>query len=164
MKKILLIIAIFLINVPVVLAENSAYLSELSVEQGELSPSFDKNNNTYTIDIDDDVTKLDINYTLEDDNATVEILDNDLITEKNHTVTIKISNNEEIQIYKILVNKIKNESVASLNNNSINLKITKKRNMKFILIIIVISWLFLTLLLRRLMFGKLKFQKNKHLI
>ena len=57
------------------------------------------------IAIDDDVTKLDINYTLEDDNATVEILDNDLITEKNHTVTIKISNNEEIQIYKILVNK-----------------------------------------------------------
>lgn len=164
MKKILLIIAIFLINVPVVLAENSAYLSELSVGQGELSPSFDKNNNTYTIDIDDDVTKLDINYTLEDDNSTVEILDNDLITEKNHTVTIKISNNEEIQIYKILVNKIKNESVTSLNNNSINLKITKKRNMKFILIIIVISWLFLTLLLRRLMFGKLKFQKNKHLI
>lgn len=160
MKKILLIIAIFLINVPVVLAENSAYLSELSVGQGELSPSFDKNNNTYTIDIDDDVTKLDINYTLEDDNATVEILDNDLITEKNHTVTIKISNNEEIQIYKILVNKIKNESVASLNNNSINLKITKKRNMKFILIIIVISWLFLTLLLRRLMFGKFKVSKK----
>lgn len=160
MKKILLIIAIFLINVPVVLAENSAYLSELSVGQGELSPSFDKNNNTYTIDIDDDVTKLDINYTLEDDNATVEILDNDLITEKNHTVTIKISNNEEIKIYKILVNKIKNESVASLNNNSINLKITKKRNMKFILIIIVISWLFLTLLLRRLMFGKFKVSKK----
>lgn len=160
MKKILLIIAIFLINIPVVLAENSAYLSELSVGQGELSPSFDKNNNTYTIDIDDDVTKLDINYTLEDDNATVEILDNDLITEKNHTVTIKISNNEEIQIYKILVNKIKNESVASLNNNSINLKITKKRNMKFILIIIVISWLFLTLLLRRLMFGKFKASKK----
>jgi hypothetical protein len=160
MKKILLIIAIFLINIPVVLAENSAYLSELSVGQGELSPSFDKNNNTYTIDIDDDVTKLDINYTLEDDNATVEILDNDLITEKNHTVTIKISNNEEIQIYKILVNKIKNESVASLNNNSINLKITKKRNMKFILIIIVISWLFLTLLLRRLMFGKFKVSKK----
>lgn len=160
MKKILLIIAIFLINIPVVLAENNAYLSELSVEQGELSPSFDKNNNTYTIDIDDDVTKLDINYTLEDDNATVEILDNDLITEKNHTVTIKVSNNEEIQIYKILVNKIKNESVASLNNNSINLKITKKRNMKFILIIIVISWLFLTLLLRRLMFGKFKVSKK----
>lgn len=160
MKKILLIIAIFLINIPVVLAENSAYLSELSVGQGELSPSFDKNNNTYTIDIDDDVTKLDINYTLEDDNATVEILDNDLITEKNHTVTIKISNNEEIQIYKILVNKIKNESAASLNNNSINLKITKKRNMKFILIIIVISWLFLTLLLRRLMFGKFKVSKK----
>lgn len=160
MKKILLIIAIFLINIPVVLAENNAYLSELSVGQGELSPSFDKNNNTYTIDIDDDVTKLDINYTLEDDNATVEILDNDLITEKNHTVTIKISNNEEIQIYKILVNKIKNESVASLNNNSINLKITKKRNMKFILIIIVISWLFLTLLLRRLMFGKFKVSKK----
>ena len=160
MKKILLIIAIFLINIPVVLAENSAYLSELSVGQGELSPSFDKNNNTYTIDIDDDVTKLDINYTLEDDNATVEILDNDLITEKNHTVTIKISNNEEIQIYKILVNKIKNESVASLNNNSINLKITKKRNMKYILIIIVISWLFLTLLLRRLMFGKFKVSKK----
>jgi hypothetical protein len=160
MKKILLIIAIFLINIPVVLAENSAYLSELSVGQGELSPSFDKNNNTYTIDIDHDVTKLDINYTLEDDNATVEILDNDLITEKNHTVTIKISNNEEIQIYKILVNKIKNESVASLNNNSINLKITKKRNMKFILIIIVISWLFLTLLLRRLMFGKFKVSKK----
>ena len=160
MKKILLIIDIFLINIPVVLAENSAYLSELSVGQGELSPSFDKNNNTYTIDIDDDVTKLDINYTLEDDNATVEILDNDLITEKNHTVTIKISNNEEIQIYKILVNKIKNESVASLNNNSINLKITKKRNMKFILIIIVISWLFLTLLLRRLMFGKFKVSKK----
>ncbi len=160
MKKILLIIAIFLINIPVVLAENSAYLSELSVGQGELSPSFDKNNNTYTIDIDDDETKLDINYTLEDDNATVEILDNDLITEKNHTVTIKISNNEEIQIYKILVNKIKNESVASLNNNSINLKITKKRNMKFILIIIVISWLFLTLLLRRLMFGKFKVSKK----
>ena len=160
MKKILLIIAIFLINIPVVLAENSAYLSELSVGQGELSPSFDKNNNTYTIDIDDDETKLDINYTLEDDNATVEILDNDLITEKNHTVTIKISNNEEIQIYKILVNKIKNESVASLNNNSINLKITKKRNMKFILIIIVISWLFLTLLLSRLMFGKFKVSKK----
>lgn len=156
MKKILLIVCLLIINITPVLAESNAYLSSLSVEGYKLSPEFDKNNNTYSVTINEDVTKLDLKYTLEDALSEVEILDNDLITEDNHVVTINVKNNEEIQTYKIIVNKSKEDNVASINNDSLELNIPKHINMKLIASLLIIGWLLFTLILRRIMFGRLR--------
>ena len=100
MKKVLFILAVFLFNIPLVLAESSAYLTNLEIDGYELSPEFDKYNNSYSVSINKEDTKLDINYELEDQNSIVEIMDNDLITEEKHIVTIKVTNQQNTQIYK----------------------------------------------------------------
>lgn len=156
MKKILLVLGLFIININVVLAESNAYLSSLSVSDYNLSPSFDKYNNTYSVTVDQNVTKLNIDYTLEDESSEVEILDNELITEENHTVTIKVTNNKESQIYKILVNKLEDQTVGSFTQDNIDLSISNKRNMKLVLGIIISLWIIAVLLIRRIMFGRLK--------
>ena len=153
MKKILLILTIFFINIPIVLAESSAYLSSLEIEGYTLSPEFDKYNNSYSVTINEEDTSLKINYVLEDENSEIKILDNDLITEDDSTVTINVTNNEEQQIYKIYVTKDKDETIANIDNDLTELNITKKFNKKHVISAISICWLIIVLLFRWILFG-----------
>ena len=155
MKKLLLLVLFFFMAFNTVSAqENSAYLDSLSVGEYELSPNFDKYNNTYSLKIPDDVTTLSIDYTLEDENAEVEITGNELLTEDENTITIKVFNQNEEQTYKILVNKIKEEEVGALDKTLVDVSITKKHNMKIILGIIIISWLLLAYIIYKILFHK----------
>ena len=47
MKKILFILALFILGINVVWAEEDAYLESLEVRGYELTPAFDKYNNTF---------------------------------------------------------------------------------------------------------------------
>lgn len=155
MKKLLLLVLFFFMAFNTVSAqENSAYLDSLSIGEYELSPNFDKYNNTYSLKIPDDVTTLSIDYTLEDENAEVEITGNELLTEDENTITIKVFNQNEEQTYKILVNKIKEEEVGALDKTLVDVSITKKHNMKIILGIIIISWLLLAYIIYKILFHK----------
>lgn len=156
MKKILLILCLLLINITPVLADSNAYLSSLKINGYELTPEFDKYNNTYSVTINKEDTKLDIEYVLDDDTAEIEILDNDLITEDNHTVTINVKNNEEMQTYKIIVNKAEETTVANFKQDNLELTIPKKNNMKLVAMIIISIWLLLVFVLRFILFGKRK--------
>ncbi len=155
MKKLLLLVLFFFMAFNTVSAqENSTYLDSLSIGEYELSPNFDKYNNTYSLKIPDDVTTLSIDYTLEDENAEVEITGNELLTEDENTITIKVFNQNEEQTYKILVNKIKEEEVGALDKTLVDVSITKKHNMKIILGIIIISWLLLAYIIYKILFHK----------
>ena len=157
MKKLLLLILFFFMFFNQVLAqESSAYLESLSFGEYELSPNFDKCNNTYSLKIPDDVTTLAVDYTLEDENAEVEITGNELLTEDENTITIKVFNQNEEQTYTILVNKITEEEVGALDNNTIDISIPKKYNMKMVLIIILASWLLIAFILFKIFFPKRK--------
>ena len=156
MKKIMLIIFLFIININPVLAESSAYLTALSIEGYELSPNFDKYNNTYSLDVDEDVTALNINYKLEDENAQVQILGNDSLTEEEQTVTINVTNGQEKQTYIIYVTKEQTQKAANVINDELELNIPRKYNNKLIIILLGIIWLLLILITKEILFKKKK--------
>ena len=153
MKKILLILSLFIININVVLAESNAYLSSLNIEGYNISPTFNKYNNSYSVNINKEDTSLKINYTLEDENSIVEILDNDLITEDEHVVTIKVTNEEEVQTYRIYVNKETVENVINASDYYEELNIPKKFNKKLTITLIFVCWLLLVLIFKYILFG-----------
>ncbi len=54
-----------------VIESSNALLSDLSVDHGVLSPSFDKMHNSYTLELDSEVEKLEISATAEDVNSVI---------------------------------------------------------------------------------------------
>ncbi len=152
MRRIILFLSLFCFFPLTVHAENSAYLTNLSIEGYNLSPEFNKYNNSYSVAIDEDTTSLDIKYTLEDETAEVEIIGNDLITESEQTVQINITNNTEKQTYTIYVNKNISQNVANINEESLKLEIPVKRNMKLITIGLVIVWIALAYIFKKIIF------------
>ncbi len=156
MKKILLAIIVFLSGINIVLAESSAYLTSLNIKGYDLSPNFNKYNNTYSVDIDEETTSLDLDYKLEDENATIEIIGNDLLTEEQNNVQIKVTNGEEIQNYIIYVNKNKSNEVMNLDSNAVEVEVNKKYNMKIVLGMLIVAWLLSAYLLKRIIYFKRK--------
>ncbi len=154
MKKILLVTIVFLSGIPIVLAESSAYLSNLNVRGFDLSPNFNQYNNSYSVNIDEDTNQLDLEYILEDEKAEVEIIGNDLLTEEQNMVQIKVTNGEAEQVYTIYVNKDKYQPVLNLTNEDLELEISKKYNMKLVLSLIILGWFILAYIIRRILFPK----------
>ena len=152
MRRIILFFILFWFLPLTVHAENSAYLTNLTIEGYNLSPEFNKYNNSYSVAIDEDTTSLDIKYTLEDETAEVEIIGNDLITESEQTVQINITNNTEKQTYTIYVNKNISQNVANINEESLELEVPVKRNMKLITIGLVIVWIALAYIFKKVIF------------
>ena len=87
--------------------EPSAYLEEVTIKGVELSPKFDMLLNDYSVNVDLDVESLEIEYVLEDPEATVEIKGADDLKEGENTVTITVtsSDGKSKQVYTITVNK-----------------------------------------------------------
>ncbi len=54
-------------------ANNIAYLDDLTVSGGTLTPAFDKNKNIYTVNVDKDTTMIDITANAEDVNSTIKV-------------------------------------------------------------------------------------------
>ena len=155
MKKILIIFSLFFVNISCVLAESSAYLNSLGVDGYFLSPTFEKYNNTYTVNINEDETKLNILYETEDSNASVIITGNEL-KQQDNVIKIEVNSNQEKQIYTIFVNKDIEEKVMSINDESLELNISKKRNMKVVAAIIIICWLLCLFILKFILFKRHK--------
>ncbi len=158
MKKLLLFLSIlFLSNINVVkAAEQSAYLSSLSVENYTLSPEFDKYNNTYSVNINNEDSKINIIYETEDESAQVEILNNEFIDQDETTVYINVTNNESKQTYKIIVNKEQEQNVAALNKAALDLSVPKTYNSKVVITCIIIGWLICVFILKKLLFPSKK--------
>lgn len=85
---------------------DNAYLKNLTIEGYELFPAFNKDTTSYTMQVLDDVTELNINAENEDEKATVEIKGNKDLKEGENTVTISVNAEDNtIKIYEITVTK-----------------------------------------------------------
>lgn len=96
------------------------YLSNLTIKDYELSPSFDKKNNQYIVTIDSNVKELVIDYDVEDENAMA-----------------YISGNENLQNGNVIRIQVTSED-EKVNTYVINVKVKKKSNFIKILFTIIL--------------------------
>jgi len=85
---------------------DNAYLKSLTIENQELIPAFNKETTSYTMQVSNDITELDIKAEAEDEKATVEIQGNKDLKDGENTVTISVNAEDNtIKIYEIKVTK-----------------------------------------------------------
>lgn len=82
------------------------YLESIIVNNGELKPGFDKNNNSYNITVPNDVESLDLKLIAEDKNATINIIGNDNFKLGMNVVTLEVrAEDGSLRVYTINVNR-----------------------------------------------------------
>lgn len=86
-------------------------LEELKILNGELDLKFDKYNNIYTVSVDKNAEKLELEYSISDD-YQITVTDNNLTKELNY-VYLHVYNEKEVNTYTLIVRK-DNEETASL--------------------------------------------------
>lgn len=91
-------------NAPSKSANN--YLESIIVNDGELKPGFDKNNNSYNITVPNDVESLDLKLFAEDKNASISIIGNDNFKIGMNVVTVEVrAEDGSLRVYTINVNR-----------------------------------------------------------
>lgn len=96
---------------------NNNYLKSLTAEEGAFTEEFDKNTQSYHIEVGKDVNSLKLAYEVEDSTAKVIVLDNRSFKAGENIVTIRVTaENGTSRDYIIIVNRI-----ASDNNYLLNL-------------------------------------------
>lgn len=93
--------------------EVSNLLKSLTVTPGTLTPEFEKNTMEYTINVNEDVTELEIDAVAEDENAEVTIEGNENFVLGENTVEITVTPEDgEASTYTIKVNKTEGETIS----------------------------------------------------
>lgn len=152
MKKFIFFLFIFFFSMaPALAEEKSAYLENLKIENGQMTPEFNKYNNAYSVFVDEDITKLNIEYNLEDSNSKIDIINNEDVDDQS-VVYINITNESDSQSYKIIINKEKAENVASIDNTALELKTDKHPNQQLILIGLIICWFLIVAISKMILF------------
>ena len=86
--------------------ESNNYLSTLEIINLNIIPQFSKTNTTYFINVENNVTQININAQAEDESATVNIYGNDNLQEGENKVLISVTaENGEVKTYRIYVTK-----------------------------------------------------------
>ena len=105
------------------------YLSNIDIDGVELS--FDKNNLEYNITVLNNITKLTVIATAEDDKAEITIIGNNDLKVGKNVIEIKVkAENGSVRTYKINVEREQKEEVKEENNDN---------NTKLILIILIVA-------------------------
>jgi len=143
---------------------SSAYLEELKIKDGKLSPNFDPMVNDYSIEVEMDIEKLDIITTTEDPNAEVTIKGNEKLVEGENTITITVtsSDGESKQVYTILVNKLAEEDEDEKTEKVPTTKVEKKENNTLLIVVLSLLGLGLIIVVFLIIFKKKKNKKNKN--
>lgn len=82
------------------------YLSELSIDGYEINPGFNKTNNTYFLNVANDVTSITINATKDDSSAILSISGNTNLKEGLNKILISVTaKNEDVRYYRIYVTR-----------------------------------------------------------
>ena len=143
---------------------SSAYLSELKINDGTISPNFDSMVNDYTITVGMDVEKLDIITTTEDPSAEVQIKGNDKLVEGENTITITVtsSDGENKQVYTIIVTKEEIEKLSDEEEQKeiVTTPVKKKNNNTWLIILLSVLGLGLIIVLFLIIFKKKKNKKK----
>lgn len=87
-------------------------LNDLKIINGVLSPEFDIYNNIYSVNIDEDVDKLVIEYDVDSD-YIVNIIDNESLVPGNNEVYLQVIKDNEINTYTLLVYKEETDTVVN---------------------------------------------------
>ncbi len=84
---------------------NSAYLSELKITDYEFKSNFNKEIFEYTVEVDNEITSLDLSYVLEDPKGFSSVMGNEHFVEGLNEVLITVTSHDfsKEQIYKINV-------------------------------------------------------------
>lgn len=149
MKKLLIIFIFIIFNINVYAKET--YLTDLSVEGINISPTFDKYNNVYTGLVTDDFF-LNIKYTsLNEDDIVTITGDTSLLNEEN-VINILVKNEDDVQNYQLILTKDKSEELVFYENETQD----NKYNMKLVFTILLIINILLYLT-----YGIIIFKKHK---
>ena len=87
-------------------------LNDLKIINGVLSPEFDIYNNIYSVNIDENVDKLVIEYDVDSD-YIVNIIDNESLVSGNNEVYLQVIKDNEINTYTLLVYKEETDTVVN---------------------------------------------------
>ena len=87
-------------------------LNDLKIINGVLSPEFDIYNNIYSVNIDENVDKLVIEYDVDND-YIVNIIDNESLVPGNNEVYLQVIKDNEINTYTLLVYKEETDTVVN---------------------------------------------------
>ena len=87
-------------------------LNDLKIINGVLSPEFDIYNNIYSVNIDENVDKLVIEYDVDSD-YIVNIIDNESLISGNNEVYLQVIKDNEINTYTLLVYKEETDTVVN---------------------------------------------------
>lgn len=127
-------------------------LNDLKVLNGILDLKFDKYTYEYTISVDSDVDHLELSYKLDED-ATIEVIDNDLDARDN-IVYLKVKNKVKEDNYTLYVTRYE-EKVSGIDNYMKSLEIAKKDDIEIYKVqILGISLFFVLIIIFTLMFRR----------
>ena len=109
------------------MAGGYSVLLDLEILNGVMSLKFDKYVNTYTVEVDNNVEKLQINYKVEDE-FQVDVINNENINEGLNYVYIIVTNKNEQNTYTLEVYKEATKKVISTSNLETKLEVEQQVN------------------------------------
>ena len=102
-------------------------LLDLEILNGVMSLKFDKYVNTYTVEVDNNINKLQFNYKVEDE-CQVDVINNENINEGLNYVYIIVTNKNEQNTYTLEVYKEVTKEVISTSNLETKLEVEQQIN------------------------------------
>ena len=102
-------------------------LLDLEILNGVMSLKFDKYVNTYTVEVDNNVEKLQFNYKVED-NSQVDVINNENINDGLNYVYIIVTNEQEQNTYTLEVYKEVTKEVISTSDLETKLEVEQQVN------------------------------------
>lgn len=109
------------------MAGGYSVLLDLEILNGVMSLKFDKYVNTYTVEVDNSVEKLQFNYKVEDE-FQVDVINNENINEGLNYVYIIVTNKNEQNTYTLEVYKEVTKDVISTSNLETKLEVEQQVN------------------------------------
>ena len=104
-------VRLYSLNVTRSTTSSKTDLKDIIIDNANLSPKFDPNNQEYTTKVDGKTDKLDIKADPADSSSKVEVIGNENLKEGHNTVLIKVTDKDGfIKYYSIDVEKAKKES------------------------------------------------------
>ncbi|MFI3260873.1 MAG: hypothetical protein R3Y13_04085 [bacterium] len=133
-------------------------LKKLEIINGEMTLEFDSLVNTYTVNVENDVTKLLINYECENPNCRVEILQNDFLLEGRNEVEINVYGENEFSSYILVVTREKTSSAFHEENieNLVNIEGNTVEFENYAVEYLIVVCVVLIIIFYRILFPKKK--------
>ena len=129
-------------------------LNDLKVLNGNLELSFNNLNYEYTVEVEEDIKKLEFSFKY-DDGVNIEVIDNDLKNIDN-IVYIKVSKENEEDIYTLYVHKKVTNEVTGIDLFKSSLDIEKEEIALYKVQILGISIFLIIVIIFCLLFKKRK--------